>query len=241
MLNMKNIDRKVVATVAVFLLLAVVYFIPKPVLRMALPEIMVKYRIVGPLLTLSLAGIFLAPRLMTLAMIFSLCGDYMGAAGNFIGQMSFFAAAHAMLIAFFVQRFRTLPADLHVCRYQESLPDGAPARKGVRAKALTVICAATTAAALLTFALTCIIPHVPAGVTRIGCVIYAVLICSMLAMSMLQRHGLFALGAALFLFSDIILSWHRFVSPVPYSKYLIMITYYSGQFILWLTAVSKDK
>jgi len=44
MLNMKNIDRKVVATVAVFLLLAVVYFIPKPVLRMALPEIMVKYR-----------------------------------------------------------------------------------------------------------------------------------------------------------------------------------------------------
>lgn len=120
---MKNIDRKVVATVAVFLLLAVVYFIPKPVLRMALPEIMVKYRIVGPLLTLSLAGIFLAPRLMTLAMIFSLCGDYMGAAGNFIGQMSFFAAAHAMLIAFFVQRFRTLPADLQACRYQESLPE----------------------------------------------------------------------------------------------------------------------
>ena len=94
---------------------------------------------------------------------------------------------------------------------------------------------------MLTFALTCIIPHVPAGVTRIGCVIYAVLICSMLAMSMSQRHGLFALGAALFLFSDIILSWHRFVSPVPYSKYLIMITYYSGQLILWLTAVSKDK
>ena len=108
MLNMKNIDRKVVATVAVFLLLAVVYFIPKPVLRMALPEIMVKYRIVGPLLTLSLAGIFLAPRQMTLAMIFSFCGDYMGAVSNFIGQMSFFAAAHAMLIAFFVQRFRTL-------------------------------------------------------------------------------------------------------------------------------------
>ena len=241
MLNMKNIDRKVVATVAVFLLLAVVYFIPKPVLHMALPEIVVKYRIVGPLLTLSLAGIFLAPRQMTLAMIFSLCGDYMGAAGNFIGQMSFFAAAHAMLIAFFVQRFRTLPANLQACRCQESVPNGAPARKGVRAKALTVICAATTAAALLTFALTCIIPHVPAGVTRIGCVIYAVLICSMLAMSMLQRHGLFALGAALFLFSDIILSWHRFVSPVPYSKYLIMITYYSGQLLLWLTAVAKGK
>lgn len=129
MLNMKNIDGKVVATVAVFLLLAVVYFVPKPVLRMALPEIMVNYRIVGPLLTLSLAGVFLAPRQMTLAMIFSFCGDYMGAAGNFIGQMSFFAAAHAMLIAFFVQRFRTLPADLQACRYQESVPDGLPPEK----------------------------------------------------------------------------------------------------------------
>ena len=238
---MKKIDKNIYITVLIFILLAVVYFLPKPVLRSVLPELVVKYRIIGPLLTLSLAGIFLAPRQIVLAMIFSMCGDYMGADHNFIGQMSFFAAAHAMLIAFFVQRFRTLPADLHVCRYQESLPDGAPARKGVRAKALTVICAATTAAALLTFALTCIIPHVPAGVTRIGCVIYAVLICSMLAMSMLQRHGLFALGAALFLFSDIILSWHRFVSPVPYSKYLIMITYYSGQFILWITAVAKGK
>lgn len=97
---MKKFDRNVCITVAIFLLLAVVYFIPKPVLRSVLPELVVKYRIVGPLLTLSLAGIFLAPRQITLAMIFSMCGDYMGASGNFIGQMSFFAAAHVMLITF---------------------------------------------------------------------------------------------------------------------------------------------
>ena len=109
---MKKFDRNVCITVAIFLLLAVVYFIPKPVLRSVLPELVVKYRIIGPLLTLSLAGIFLAPRQITLAMIFSMCGDYMGAAGNFIGQMSFFAAAHVMLITFFVKRFLSLPADL---------------------------------------------------------------------------------------------------------------------------------
>lgn len=233
---MKKIDRNVCITVAIFLLLAVVYFIPKPVLRSVLPELVVKYRIIGPLLTLSLAGIFLAPRQITLAMIFSMCGDYMGAAGNFIGQMSFFAAAHVMLITFFVKRFLSLPADLRACRYRECVPDGTEAGKGVRAKALTVICAVTIAAALVIFALTSIIPHAPAGVTRIGCAIYAVLISSMLAMSMLQRQWTFAAGAALFLLSDMILSWNKFVSPVPYSNILIMTTYYSGQLLIWLTA-----
>ncbi len=233
---MKKFDKNVCITVAIFLLLAVVYFIPKPVLRSVLPELVVKYRIIGPLLTLSLAGIFLAPRQITLAMIFSMCGDYMGADGNFIGQMSFFAAAHVMLITFFVKRFLSLPADLRACRYQGCVPDGAEAGKGVRAKALTVICAVTIAAALVIFALTSIIPHAPAGVTRIGCAIYAVLISSMLAMSALQRQWTFAAGAALFLISDMILSWNKFVSPVSYSNILIMTTYYSGQLLIWLTA-----
>lgn len=136
----------------------------------------------------------------------------------------------------FVKRFLSLPADLRACRYQECVPDGAEAGKGVRAKALTVICAVTIAAALVIFALTSIIPHAPAGVTRIGCAIYAVLISSMLAMSALQRQWTFAAGAALFLLSDMILSWNKFVSPVSYSNILIMTTYYAGQLLIWLTA-----
>ena len=58
----------------------------------------------------------------------------------------------------------------------------------------------------------------------------------MLAMSALQRQWTFAAGAALFLLSDMILSWNKFVSPVPYSNILIMTTYYSGQLLIWLTA-----
>ena len=54
---------------------------------------------------------------------------------------------------------------------------------------------------------------------------------------MLQRQGWFATGAALFVFSDMILSWNKFVEPVEYNNLLIMVTYYSGQLILWLTAV----
>ena len=234
---MKKIDRSICITLLIFILLAVVYFLPKPVLRSVLPEFMVKYRIIGPLLTLSLAGIFLAPRQIVLAMIFSMCGDYMGAGHNFIGQMSFFAAAHVMLITFFVKRFLSLPADLQSCRCQESVPNGAQTRQGVRAKALTITAVVAIAAALIIFALTTIVPHAPAGITRIGCAIYAVLICSMFGLSMLQRQGWFATGAALFVFSDMILSWNKFVEPVEYNNLLIMVTYYSGQLILWLTAV----
>ena len=63
---MKKIDKNIYITVLIFILLAVVYFLPKPVLRSVLPELVVKYRIIGPLLTLSLAGIFLAPRQIVL-------------------------------------------------------------------------------------------------------------------------------------------------------------------------------
>lgn len=86
---MKKIDRSICITLLIFILLAVVYFLPKPVLRSVLPEFMVKYRIIGPLLTLSLAGIFLAPRQIVLAMIFSMCGDYMGADHNSSGRCRF--------------------------------------------------------------------------------------------------------------------------------------------------------
>lgn len=238
---MKKIDKNICITILIFILLAVVYFLPKPVLRSVLPELVVKYRIIGPLLTLSLAGIFLAPRHIVLAMIFSMCGDYMGAGHNFIGQMSFFAAAHVMLITFFVKRFLSLPADLQSCRCQESVPNGTQTRQGVRAKSLTITAVVAIAAALITFALTSIVPHAPAGITRIGCAIYAVLICSMFGLSMLQRQGWFATGAALFVFSDMILSWNKFVEPVEYNNILIMVTYYSGQLILWLTAVICEK
>lgn len=197
---------------AVFIILAVFYFIPSGTLKQFLPDAIVKYRIAGPLAALFLSGTFLAPWRITLAMGFSMAGDFMGAYGSFIMQMSFFAMAHVMLIWFFAGKIRKSPSWK------------------------TAIAAATLAA----FALTCIIPHAPAGIIRSGCAVYATLICTMLCFALEQRNLLFAAGAALFLFSDMILSWNKFVSPVEARKWFIMVPYYTGQLLIWAGAVREN-
>ena len=45
-----------------------------------------------------------------------------------------------------------------------------------------------------------------------------------------------ALGAIVFCGSDTILSYNRFVVPVPHAKYWIMLTYYAAQYILVMSA-----
>lgn len=213
------------SAIVLFAALAVIYFIPEAELLKFLPPLWVRYRIAGPLLVLALSGIFLLPWQMTLAMSFSFLGDFMGAYGSFIGQMGFFALAHVMMITFFLTRFRKMyfPAK---SGYAES-----SVNKGNIRKSMAV--AGIVAVALMAFALICIVPYAPAGVIRTGCGIYAILICLMLASALVQRDPLLAAGAALFLFSDMILSWNRFVTPIEGSTYLIMIPYYLGQLLLW--------
>lgn len=198
-------------TMALFAVLAAIYFIPKFLLGLHLPYILVKYRITGPLLTLALAGIFMLPWKVTLAMAFSLVGDFMGAYGSFIGQMGFFACVHAMLICYYLERLKSLP------------------------KSRRTICVSAVIFVILTaFAMTQIIPHAPAGTIRTGCAVYALLICTMLSLALLQKAPMIAIGAALFLLSDMILSWNKFVSPIGAHNYLIMIPYYAGQLLIWL-------
>lgn len=210
----------------IFVALASVYFMPWRQLAAFLPAAVVKYRIAVPLLALTVAGIFFLPWQMVLAMAFSMFGDFMGAYGSFIFQMGFFALAHIMLTAYFIGRLRSSgQCNEGQCRCRWILPAVA-----------AVLCAA-----LATFALTCIIPHAPAGVIRTGCAIYALLICTMLGCAVLQRDPLFAIGAALFLFSDMILSWNKFVTPVDGSKWLIMVPYYGGQLLLWLGAWKNSR
>jgi uncharacterized membrane protein YhhN len=56
----------------------------------------------------------------------------------------------------------------------------------------------------------------------------------MLYFALLQRSSLYALGAVLFVFSDFILAWNKFVDPIEHSRYLIMIPYYLGQLLLFV-------
>ena len=83
---------------------AVFYFIP----------VDIQYEIGFPLTVLSLFSFWLLPWPMSLAMLASAAGDYAGAAGSFIVQMSCFAVAHLFIILFFIgkmwmrfQSFRT--------------------------------------------------------------------------------------------------------------------------------------
>ena len=158
------------------------------------------------------------PWQMALAMMFSCIGDYMGSCGNFIMQMGGFALAHVMLIVYFIQRYISMK--------------GAPSRRKKSFIALGLVCPAS----LIAIAFTMIVPHVPQGALRIGVSIYVILITTMAATAIFQRNGIYACGALLFVFSDLILAWNKFVSPVQGEKYLIMVPYYLAQMSLWAKA-----
>lgn len=79
-----------------------------------------------------------------------------------------------------------------------------------------------------------IVLEAPAGILRIGTGIYVLLICSMLNLALLQRSSLYALGAILFVFSDFILGWNKFNSPIENAGLLIMIPYYLGQWLIYI-------
>lgn len=71
-------------------------------------------------------------------------------------------------------------------------------------------------------------------------VIAYVVVISLMAWSAIMSGNLQAVfGALLFVASDSILSWNMFVSDVPYAGPLIMLTYYSAQFLI--AGSAKDR
>lgn len=207
-------DRKIIYISLIFIVLAVMYLIPSAALEQMLPEKVVRFRIAYPVAALALMGAYLGMGWkFVLAFLFSCTGDAMGAYGSFFGQMGYFAAAHIILIWAFAEELWKV-------------------RK-------TLVGLAVTAALVFAFAL--VIPKVAEPWLQIGCGVYAVLITAMFGLSLMQRPPLFAIGAALFLISDMILSWNKFVGPVTAEKWLIMVPYYLGQLLIWLGATTLMK
>ena len=207
-------DRKIIYISLIFIVLAVMYLMPSAALEQMLPEKVVQFRIAYPVAALALMGAYLGMGWkFVLAFLFSCTGDAMGAYGSFFGQMGYFAAAHIILIWAFADELWKV-------------------RK-------TLVGLAVTAALVFAFAL--VIPKVPEPWLQIGCGVYAVLITAMFGLSLMQRSPLFAIGAALFLISDMILSWNKFVGPVTAEKWLIMVPYYLGQLLIWLGATTLMK
>ena len=133
--------------------------------------------------------------------------------------MGSFAVAHIFYITFFAKRYLTK------VEHDRKLT--------LRAKgylAMIIFCVGV----LLFVVFTNIVPLVPAGVLRIGVSVYAVLISTMLLGGTLQRSILYALGAVIFVFSDFILAWNKFVEPVPYRNYLVLGSYFMAQWLLFV-------
>lgn len=207
-------DRKIIYISLIFIVLAVMSLMPSAALEQMLPEKVVQFRIAYPVAALALMGAYLGMGWkFVLAFLFSCTGDAMGAYGSFFGQMGYFAAAHIILIWAFAEELWKV-------------------RK-------TLVGLAVTAALVFAFAL--VIPKVPEPWLQIGCGVYAVLITAMFGLSLMQRSPLFAIGAALFLISDMILSWNKFIGPVAAEKWLIMVPYYLGQLLIWLGAATLMK
>lgn len=211
---MMESQRKIIYISLIFIVLAAMYLMPAAALEQMLPEKVVRFRIAYPVAALALMGAYLGMGWkFVLAFLFSCTGDAMGAYGSFFGQMGYFALAHILLIWAFAEELWKV-------------------RK-------TLVGLAVTAALVFAFAL--VIPKVPEPGLQIGCGVYAVLITAMFGLSLMQRSPLFAIGATLFLISDMILSWNKFVGPVTAEKWLIMVPYYLGQLLIWLGAATLMK
>ena len=181
----------------------------------------IAHKITIPVGILTLAALWLCPWQITLALLFSVIGDYTGSCGQFIGQMGFFAAAHIMYVIYFVKRY------LEKVERDRKL--------SMKAKGyLAMVCFCTIG--LLATSIFKIAPLAPAGIIRTGVIIYTIVISCMLVMALLQRSSIFALGAVLFVFSDLILAWNMFVEPVPHSSYMILVPYFLAQWLLFIRA-----
>lgn len=89
-------------------------------------------------------------------------------------------------------------------------------------------------AARLPFA--AIVPEAPFTAERIGVAVYGLVIAAMLY-SALQYDGACAAGfrcaALLFVFSDAVIAWNRFIGPVPARTWIVMTTYYLAQYLFF--------
>lgn len=169
----------------------------------------VPHKLVFPLAFLTLCSIRWAPWTMVLAMGFSALGDWMGTCHNFWGQMGFFALAHLAYILFF----------------SRSCKQGRAMGKAMWKCGVVLLYGLVVGVLVLR--------HV-SGVLQIGVLVYMLLIMVMCAMAWMQENRYYAIGAWLFVVSDTILAWNKFVAPIEWAGYLIMVPYYLGQWVLFV-------
>ena len=194
----------------IFIMLAVLYFLPLDI----------PYKIAYPLAVLTIMSPWVLPWQMCLAMLFSAAGDAAGAYGDFILQTGLFAAAQIMLILYFISRA------IRERLYSSS--SGYSSRNGSGQFIFLFLLTAITVA-ILTFATVSVSSAVQDLVTK-----NAAILLTMMWTAIAQKDIMFAIAAILFVFSDFVIGWNRFLSPIAGERYLIMIPYYLAQLILFI-------
>ena len=179
-----------------------------------IPSVELHCKICLPTLTLAL-GLFIAGerQLLPIAcgLLCSTAGDAAGYAGLFIEQAAAFAAAHVCYISYLIKETTWRP----------------------RAYSLTM-------AIIMLTAICFIAVHAPLSAERITVIIYGIIITGMLYAA-LQYTGkqkkAFATAALLFVCSDLLIAWTRFVEQFAGQTLFIMTTYYAAQYLFFHSAL----
>ena len=215
-LSEKCVKPMAFSATGLFIALVAIFFLP-----LVLP-----YELAYPVVALFVASLWLTPWEVSLALLFSAMGDVAGCAGEILWQMGLFAVAHLWYILFFVRRYFA----------KVDKRDGKVSRRTVVHLSIFSLCVL----AVMAVAFALVVPAMPAGVVRIAGGAYAVVICGMFLMALLQRSSLYALGAALFVISDLVLAWNLFVEPVENAGAMIMVTYYLAQWLIFIRATPYE-
>ena len=218
---MKASKRTIIVTILYVLAVAWYFF---PIGAPQEKSLLFSLRLALPAAILTLGGMGLLPWLMTAGFFFCAAGDVMGVLGSFEGQMGGFAIAHICFISWFARQ-------------------SAKAREGNK-RGFSLFIISLLCLVPLVVAAFWILPEVHDTILRLGCAIYSLLLtgtlwaawaqfASLPSSSQRRMALLAALGATLFLLSDFILAWNRFVNSIPNSRILIMSTYYAALLLLF--------
>jgi len=139
------------------------------------------------------------------ALLFSALGDYEGSLHNFILQILFFAIAHIFYIVDFLPRRKMSKVN--------------------KALAVLPFVYAVVFLGILT-------PKMGNVVEIIAVVIYAAIIATMGALALMldiKRKWWYVVAAILFIFSDSVIVFNKYIEPVNNASLWIMTTYYVAQ------------
>lgn len=206
----------VFATTGLFLFLAVALFLP----------IDIPHKQAFPVALLFVSSLWLTSWEISLALLLSALGDYSGSCQEHLWQIVFFGAGHLCYILFFVRRYFT----------KVDRGSGPMSRRAVAHVSIFTLCVI----AVLAVAMALVVPNMPAGELRVAGGGYAVIICTMFLLALLQRSSLYALGAAIFVISDLVLAWNRYVEPIDNASLYVMGTYYLAQWLLYVRSTPYE-